>query len=73
MSKTVYLLFVHTDDATLCSGVYDSEEKCEEAIAKINKDLGEDLEDDQIEIVETEIDELITYPVVEFGDEEDEE
>ena len=74
MSKTVYLLFVHTEEGAFCSGVYDSEQKCEEAIEKINQELGEDLEDDQIEILETEIDVLITYPVLgEYEDEEDEE
>lgn len=73
MSKTVYLLFVHLDEGAFCSGVYESVEKCEEAIAKINEEIGDELADEDVEIVETELGKLVTHPVVEFDEEEDEE
>ncbi len=73
MSKTVYLLFVHLEEGAFSSGVYDSVEKCEEAIAKISEEIGYELDEEDVEIVETELDKLVTHPVVEFGDEEDEE
>lgn len=74
MSKIVYLLFVHTEDGAFCSGVYDSEKKCEEAVAKIGEEVGYKLKkDEDYEIEETEIGKLMTFPVVEFEDEEDEE
>lgn len=70
MSKKVFLLFIHLEDGAYCAGVYDSIEKCEEAIAKIETDMEEELEDDFVDIVETELNQLIDHPVVEFEDEE---
>jgi hypothetical protein len=73
MSKTVYLLFVHLAEGAFCAGVYDSSEKCDAEIARISEEIGEEIEDEDVEIVETQINQLVTHPVVEFGDEDGEE
>ncbi len=72
MSNKLFLLFIHLEDGAYCAGVYDSVEKCEEAIEKIEADMGEELEEDFVDIVETELNQLIDHPVVEFEDEGEE-
>ena len=75
MSKKLYVLFLHLDAAYL-EGIYDSEEKCQAALANVQKQVDFELDEEMYEIFETELNDSVNYVVAEYDDvdfEEDEE
>lgn len=74
MSQKAYLLFLELPEGAICAGVYDSVERCEAALEAIGQQMGGELTEDEYQIVETEVNKLVSHPVVEYDiDEEDEE
>ncbi len=72
MSKKLYALFLHLD-AAYFEGVYDSKEKCQAAIAEVEKQLASDgeqieLTEEMYDIVETEVNDSINFVVAEYDD-----
>lgn len=66
MAKQLYVLFVRLADATYCSGVYDSKEKYEAALAEIGKQIGEPMEEDEYDVLNADMNEITTHLVEEY-------
>lgn len=73
MATKLYVLFVYLADADYCAGVYTSEADYKKALVEIGNQIGEPMEEDEYEVLETEINKLETFMVTPYGDEEDEE
>lgn len=75
MTKKLYVLFVYLADADYCAGVYDSEAEYKKALAEIGNQIGEPMEEDDYEVMETELNNAgnVPFMVTPYGDDEEEE
>jgi hypothetical protein len=73
MAAKLYVLFVYLADADYCAGVYESEADYKKALVEIGNQIGEPMEEDEYEVLETELNKLETFMVTPYGGDEEEE
>jgi hypothetical protein len=73
MATKLYVLFVYLEDADYCAGVYTSEAEYKKALVEIGNQIGAPMEEEDYQVLETELNKFETFPVTEYFDEEDEE